>query len=187
MFQLFLEIFFQLDNSVLIIMFFFFNFILIFFLWRICVHKRYCFESVLNTICMFFPSPCKLPVWGTSQAFLTSHTSTRLWHSRLGHPFFCTTSLFLWVFKLPFTASAMLLPCSTCAHAKAHAIPHLLSPSRSSYAFQLLFMDATPLLSTNSARYYLYILDDYSKQGFKFRTGTGRYGRNFAYQPEDWY
>lgn len=51
------------------------------------------------------------------------HTSSQLWHSRLGHPSFHTNNLILHRFKMPLTFSTILLPCFACAHVKAQALP----------------------------------------------------------------
>lgn len=59
-----------------------------------------------------------------------------------------------------------LVPCPTCFQAKSHALPHPPSPSQSCHPFQLLFLDVwgpTPILSSNGSRFYLLIVDDFSK------------------------
>lgn len=56
-------------------------------------------------------------------------------------------------------------PCSDCSWAKAHCLPHPLSPTRSTKPLELLFIDVwgpAHELSIKGNRFYLSIVDDYS-------------------------
>lgn len=80
------------------------------------------------------------------QAYVGLRTTAQLWHSMLGHPCPCTTSLILRQYSLPLSTSTSLQHCFAYTLAKAHALPHPSSPSRSSYPFQLLFFDVWGVL-----------------------------------------
>ncbi|KAF5442297.1 hypothetical protein F2P56_034969 [Juglans regia] len=98
-------------------------------------------------------------------AFLGVRTSAQLWQSRLGHPSPHTTFI-LRHFNLPFTSSTSINNCLACCNAKAHVLPHPPTSSRSTRPFELLFLDVwgpAPEPSMNGMRYYLSLVDDYSK------------------------
>lgn len=100
------------------------------------------------------------------KVFSAIRTSAQLWHNQLGHPLARTTSLVLRKYHLPFSTDTNLSSISACHLAKAHSLPYPSSPSCSSFAFQLIFVDVwgpASALSSNGSRYFLSILDDYSK------------------------
>lgn len=84
--------------------------------------------------------------------FLGERTSTQQWHACLGQPSSRITALTLCRFQLLVDHKASTHTCAACSQAKAHVLPHLPSPSRSSKPFQLLFLDVwgpAPMLSSN--------------------------------------
>lgn len=100
------------------------------------------------------------------QAHVGLRNTIQLWHARLGHPCSRTTSLILHQYHLPLSTSTSIQHCFACTSAKAHTLPHPLSPSQSTYRFQLLFfyvLGPGSTLSTKGSHYFLSIVDDYSK------------------------
>lgn len=84
----------------------------------------------------------------------------------MGHNLPRITALTLRRFHLPTTSSIALSSCLTCSQAKAHALLQPPSPSRSQRLFELLFLDVwdpAPVISTNGSRFYLSLVDDFSK------------------------
>ncbi|KAF5482597.1 hypothetical protein F2P56_003155 [Juglans regia] len=80
------------------------------------------------------------PSTSTPKAFLVS-TSPTQWHERLGHPSTRVTNLTIQRFSLPTTSTREIAFCPSCITAKAHALPHPISPTVSSEPFKLLFAD----------------------------------------------
>lgn len=100
------------------------------------------------------------------QAFMGERISTHTWHLRLEYPSHKITSLTVNKFHLTMTYSTKFDHCVTRTQEKMHALSHLISSPLSIVQFELLFSDVWgvfPILSTNSYRYYLSIVDDYLK------------------------
>lgn len=102
----------------------------------------------------------------SKQALIGERTSSQIWHSWLGHPSPRIIAFTIRQFQLLVTTKDTVSPCSACLHAKSHALPHPSSSTRSTQPFQLLFLDIlgpTPMLSSSDFRFYLSIVDDFSK------------------------
>ena len=103
--------------------------------------------------------------FSTKSALVSSTATSMLWHQRLGHP---SPSLFNNVvkqFHLPTTYS-LQFNCYQCNMAKSHKLPFSPSLSVSHSPFDLLHMDVwgpAPVSSFQGFRYYLLIMDDYTK------------------------
>lgn len=139
------------------------HFTLIIFLWRIYKLGRFFFRAVRDGLYIL---PADATTTSSPQALIDESNSSFQWHLRLGHPYPWTTAFIIRTFKLPSTLSKSVPHYSACSQAKTHALPYPLSPSQSQKHFQLLFLDVwgpTPVLSSNSCRFYLSIIDDYSK------------------------
>ncbi|KAL3838972.1 hypothetical protein ACJIZ3_023563 [Penstemon smallii] len=68
--------------------------------------------------------------------------------------------------SLPVHKSTSYSLCSACCQAKMHQLPYTPSPHRSSAPLQLLFADVwgpSPVLSRGGYKYYLSIVDDFSR------------------------
>lgn len=103
-------------------------------------------------------------------------TAASLWHSRFGHPSKRITNFLLKQInpKGPSPISSNF-PCQSCSWAKAHSLPHPTSNSRSTRPFSLLFTDVwglAHLLSKKENRYYLSIVDDFTKFIWLFPLST---------------
>lgn len=86
------------------------------------------------------------------QALIREKTTPQIWHSRLGHLSPRVTSFTICQHNLPTTSMLHFPLCNACLQEKSHTLPHPLSPSRSTYAFQLLFLDVwvpAPVLSSS--------------------------------------
>jgi hypothetical protein len=73
--------------------------------------------------------------------------------------------------KLPIHSSKATAVCSSSQMGKSHHLHFSNSLSRSSHPLQLLFLDVwgpSPMPSINNNRYYLCIVDDYSKYTWLF-------------------
>lgn len=101
------------------------------------------------------------------QLHLTTVVTPLCLHRRLGHPSSRITD-FVFRSVTPSPKRGPLCPkqCEECSWAKAHALPHKPSPSRSSSPFHLLFLDVWGPAHTKTLKgnmYYLSIVDDYSR------------------------
>ncbi|KAM1608415.1 hypothetical protein EV1_020385 [Malus domestica] len=127
----------------------------------------------------FYPLQCTSQSSQSSHRSATSPTalisvkaSISVWHSRLGHP---SSSIFRRVLstnKLALTGKASVdFFCSHCALAKSHKQPFSSVSSTSSSCLELLHCDLwgpAPVMSVSGSRYYLLIVDDYSKYSWFF-------------------
>ncbi|KAM1580053.1 hypothetical protein ACFX1Z_041414 [Malus domestica] len=105
-------------------------------------------------------------------ALVSSSTNVRIWHSRLGHP---SSVIFRKVLSTNKVAvqgrSSPDFFCKDCALAKNHKLPFGTTPSASSTSLELLHCDVwgpSPVVSVSGYRYYLLIVDDYSKYSWYF-------------------
>jgi GAG-pre-integrase domain len=104
----------------------------------------------------FSPSP---------QAYIGIRASADVWHARLGHPSTSTTLDVITVHALP-CASNKLSLCQPCYMAKAHKLPFCNSLSTTTTLLELVHSNIwspSPIISYNDFRYYLLLVDDYSK------------------------
>ena len=103
----------------------------------------------------------------TPTAFLSStkeDSSFQLWHSTLGHPTLTIVSRVLKSCNLPFSISRSL--CSLCCLGKSHQLPFYDSTSIYQSPLELMYLDisnTTVIPSINGARYYINIIDTFSK------------------------
>ncbi|KAB1213363.1 Retrovirus-related Pol polyprotein from transposon TNT 1-94 [Morella rubra] len=121
-----------------------------------------------------------LPASGTSvlashstpQVSVGERTSPSHWHQRLGHPSLSIVRHLLHRFQLPVkplsTASGL---CSACYQAKSHSLPFPRSTTVTTRPLQLLFLDVwgpAPMVSRDGFRYYLSIVDAFSRYTWLF-------------------
>lgn len=93
-----------------------------------------------------------------------------LWHQRLGHPSYPLFSALIKQQKLPVSTSPVIT-CDCCNMAKSHKLSFSLSKSHTSAPFQLVHMDVwgpSPVPSNKGYRYYLLIIDDFSRYSWIF-------------------
>jgi len=141
------------------------NFIQIFF----------CVKDLL-TQHMLLQGPCKygLYPWPSSHtssskslaAFIGEKVSLDQWHLRLGHPASPIVNQVIQTNKLPVSSSKSSSICSPCHQGKSHHFHFSSTPSISSNPLQLLFLDVwgpAPQNSINNKRFYLSVVDDFSK------------------------
>jgi hypothetical protein len=88
------------------------------------------------------------------------------WHQRLGHPAPPIVRHVIRNHNLPVSSSRVSSVCSSCQQGKSHRLHFSLSNSVSSNPLELLFLDVwgpAPMLSMNNKRFFLCIVDDFSK------------------------
>jgi hypothetical protein len=119
------------------------------------------------------PSRSGLYPWPSSRDHFSKSLATLIgekvsldqWHHRLGHPASPIVSQIIKFNKLPVVPSKINYVCCSGQQGKSHRLHFNLSPI-SSRPLQLLFLDVwgpDPLNSVNNNRYYLSIVDDFSK------------------------
>uniref|UniRef100_A0A2N9GHZ2 Integrase catalytic domain-containing protein n=1 Tax=Fagus sylvatica TaxID=28930 RepID=A0A2N9GHZ2_FAGSY len=100
----------------------------------------------------------------TAQSF--SPEKWQLWHSRLGHPSArILTSLFPTLHS-NFLSKNVLEHCHHCLAGKMHQLPFPISNKHAVFPFELVHADLwgpAPVVSTNAFRYYLVLVDDFTK------------------------
>jgi hypothetical protein len=138
-------------------------------------HPSYfCVKDLLSRkLLLQGPSKSGLYPWPTYQAsskspvaFIGEKVSLDQWHLRLGHPPSPITSQVIKSNKLPVTSSKLSSICSPCQQGKSHRLHFSSTSSISSIHLQLLFLDVwglAPRTSVNNNRFYLSIVDDFSK------------------------
>ncbi|KAM2632205.1 hypothetical protein EV1_022967 [Malus domestica] len=108
----------------------------------------------------------------SSHALVSVQASLRLWHSRLGHPSSSIFRRLVTTNKLAIKGSSTVdFFCSDCAIAKNHKLPFGSSLSSSTHSLELLHCDLwgpAPVTSVSGFRYYLLIVDDFSKYSWLF-------------------
>jgi hypothetical protein len=161
MFLKLLRIYFLFKNSLLIIMFLW-NFTLLVFLLRIvCPRKYYITARSRNGLYHWFPPSAAPP-----RAFLSERATFVDWHARLGHPADRIVRHVISNFNLFATSNKKPIICPACQRGKSHQLPFSLSENKSTVPLELVFSDVwgpSPLLSNNSARYYVIFVDHFSK------------------------
>jgi hypothetical protein len=88
------------------------------------------------------------------------------WHLRLGHPAILVVNQVIQFNNLPVSSSKTPAFCSPCQQGKSHRLHFSSTPSTSSNPLQLLFLDVwdpAPHNSVNNNRFYLSVVDDFSK------------------------
>jgi hypothetical protein len=99
---------------------------------------------------------------------LSAANNWLLWHTRLGHP---SASILHYVFPSlkscnPLNNKSHLLHCQHCLAGKMHKLPFSISVPKSEFPLHVLHADLwgpAPIQSYNGFRYYLVIVDDYTK------------------------
>jgi hypothetical protein len=93
------------------------------------------------------------------------------WHRRLGHPALKIVRNVLSKHCLPVSSNKPSQVCPACQQGKMHRLHFGSSPSVSTAPLSLLFIDVwgpAPILSKNNKRYYLCIVDDFSRYSWLF-------------------
>ncbi|PKU60575.1 Retrovirus-related Pol polyprotein from transposon TNT 1-94 [Dendrobium catenatum] len=112
------------------------------------------------------PSTAKSP----TSAFQASNDSRSHWHDRLGHP----NSRMLHQIAQSNPTLRIMLPvnsCTTCIQCKCHKLPFQVSRSRTKFPLVLLHADVwgpAPVPSPHGIRYFLILVDDYSRYTWLF-------------------
>lgn len=106
-----------------------------------------------------------IPNNSTSRAFFSVKASSDLWHRRLGHPSTSVVHQVLEENNFAVIKNNKSSVCSACQQAKAHQLPFTLSSHVSSSPLELVHTDVwgPARVSVNGYRYYLSIVDDYSR------------------------
>ena len=99
---------------------------------------------------------------------LSAANNWLLWHTRLGHP---SASILHSVFPSlkscnPLNNKSHLLHCKHCLAGKMHQLPFPISVPKSKFPLHVLHADLwgpAPIHSSNGFRYYLVIVDDFTK------------------------
>ncbi|XP_061353333.1 uncharacterized protein LOC133298115 [Gastrolobium bilobum] len=98
--------------------------------------------------------------------FNSSNKESVLWHLRLGH--IPETTLKYMSCQFPFIPNKAVIPCEVCHYAKQKKLPFSSSVTKSSHAFELIHVDIWgpyKIPSIQGYRYFLTIVDDYSRFG----------------------
>ena len=88
------------------------------------------------------------------------------WHARLDHPSLRVVRQVLSNHQLAVSTNKTPSICHACQLGKSHCLPFYLSPSRSQFPLDLIFIDVwgpSPHLSHNGNHYYVCFIDDFSK------------------------
>jgi hypothetical protein len=104
-------------------------------------------------------------------ALLGERVSLNKWHSRLGHPALLVVRRVLASHKLPVKSNKTTSICSSCQQGKLHKFHFPITLSVSKGPLDLLFLDVwgpAPLFSSNYKRYFLCIVDDFSRYSWVF-------------------
>jgi hypothetical protein len=124
------------------------------------------------------PSRRGLYPWPSSSSFPTTRTaligervSIDQWHNRLGHPATPLVRRILSKHRLPVVSHKSALLCPACQQGKLHKLHFGVSLSVFKDPMDLLYLDVwgpAPILSSNNKRYFLCIVDDFSKYFWLF-------------------
>ncbi|KAL3830766.1 hypothetical protein ACJIZ3_019568 [Penstemon smallii] len=133
-------------------------------------HSFYVKDSKTRTILLQGPTRNGLYVFPTCSSSPQINMSVRatpsLWHNRLGHPSMQLVNRIINQVMLPVSKSTSKSLCSACCQGKMHQQPYTPSLNHSTAPLQLLFADVwgpSPVLSRGGYRYYLSIVDDFSR------------------------
>jgi hypothetical protein len=129
------------------------------------------------------PSKFVLYPWSSSNApsskslaaFIGEKVSLDQWHLRLGHPASPIVNKVIQSNKLPVPSSKSSSFCSPCQQGKSHCLHFSSTPSISSNPLELLFLDVwspAPQNSVNNKRFYLNVVDDFSKYTWLYSLET---------------
>jgi hypothetical protein len=113
-----------------------------------------------------YPWPTSLPPRLSNHALVGEKVSLDQWHHRFGHPAFKIVRRVLLSKQLPVLSNKSVHVCPACQQGKSHRLHFPPSASVSPSPLSLLFMDVwgpAPFLSSMNKRYFLHIVDDYSK------------------------
>ncbi|RVW25398.1 Retrovirus-related Pol polyprotein from transposon RE1 [Vitis vinifera] len=101
------------------------------------------------------------------QVFLTkTQPTTMLWHQRFGHPSGVILQKIFHTCNISHNSNKTVDVCNACCCAKSHKLPFSLSTSRASSPLELIHADLwgpAPVPSSTGARYFLLLMDDYSR------------------------
>ncbi|KAF5465899.1 hypothetical protein F2P56_015863 [Juglans regia] len=134
MFHLFLAIYCPFVSFVMIIMCFF-EFHSNFFLVKDSCSRENLLRGLVEDGLYALPIASQPSLHKSPQALIGTRTSPQLWHSWLGHPSFCTTTLMLRRFNLPLSSKNSLHPCSACSQSKTHPPSIAKGPLSSQHTF----------------------------------------------------
>jgi len=118
-----------------------------------------------------YPWPSRLSFSRSPSALIGERVSVDQWHSRLGHPALRVVRRLLTSHQLLFTSNKTVAVSSSCQLGKLQKLHFPVSPSVSTGHLDLLFMDVwgpAPLFSNNNKRYFLCIVDDFSRYSWVF-------------------
>jgi hypothetical protein len=118
-----------------------------------------------------YPWPSSSTMSSPPSAFLGERVSMDSWHLRLGHPALNIVRRVLSRHSLPLLSNKPSQVCPACQQGKMHRLHFGASSSMSTSPLHLLFLDVwgpAPLLSLNNKRYYLCIVDDFSRYSWLF-------------------
>lgn len=156
---------FCLDNNT------FFEFHPHFFLVKDQATKRVLFQGCLKDGLYQFPThsvPAPIALYSSCPANSLStynYYDQIVAFSRLGHPANNILQQTLKSCHIPFTSNKDNI-CCVCQYAKSHKLQFSLSESRSSHPLALIHTDLwgpAPIPSTTGAKYFLLLIDDYSR------------------------
>lgn len=111
-----------------------------------------------------------LPSSNSATALMSLSSTAALWHNRLGHPHIGLLPILSKQYNLSIPAITHL-DCYPCNKAKSHKLPFHLSVTHTSEPFELVHMDVwgpSPIPSFSGFRYYLLLVDDYTKYCWLF-------------------
>ncbi|KAL6346216.1 hypothetical protein AAG906_027970 [Vitis piasezkii] len=101
------------------------------------------------------------------QVFLTkTQPTTMLWHQRFGHLSAVILQEIFHTCNISYNSNKTVDVCNACCCAKSHKIHFSLSTSRASSPLELIHADLwgpAPIPSSTGARYFLLLMDDYSR------------------------
>ena len=101
------------------------------------------------------------------QVFLTkTQPTTMLWHQRFGHLSAVILKEIFHTCNISYNSNKTVDVCNACCCAKSHKIHFSLSISRASSPLELIHADLwgpAPIPSSTGARYFLLLMDDYSR------------------------
>lgn len=100
-----------------------------------------------------------------SQVLLSTRSSALEWHNKLGHPSLPLFTHLVQQYALP-VSKPYSVNCISCNVSKSHKLAFPLSINKTTAPFELLHMDVwgpAPVPSVRGFKYYLVILDDYSR------------------------
>jgi len=113
-----------------------------------------------------YPFPTSPSLRSSPTAFVGERVSLHQWHSRLGHPASHVVQRILSRTGLPIASTKQSFVCPACQQGKLHKLHFGLNFSIFRHPLDLMFLDVwgpTPIVSSNGHRYFLSVVDDFSK------------------------